>query len=387
MFPLSLCRIALQLFFFNFRAFFVDVLASILSSSKFSPWELSESVLPTVAEETRASSENPVTVALERAHAAAFRKGLGASLFAPAHPSVSVEDVKAFASQAFSASNIAVVGTGISQDVLSNLVEKSLHLSSTGTAASSPASKYYGGEGRQTLSNGPQTVFVGFGATGAPTAELAVLSAHLSTAPSIKWSSSLSPIASVIPTGTTVTPVLLPYSDASLFGLLVQGSSGASVKDAAVASVKVLKEKAQELKADELKAAVAKAKFAAASALESRDGFVSYVGSKVRFFLLFFKHFWPFSFSSHLKLMIDGSAFSLSFWQVPPPPRRVLAHSTPSRLLTWLRYASLFTFPLINTIKPIYPFFQTASALISSKPTFVAVGETNSLPYVDELGL
>ena len=271
-------------FFFPSREFFVDVLASIISSSKFQPWELAESVLPTVAEETHAASEDPITVALEIAHSAAFRSGLGASVFAPAHPHVSAEDVKTFASQVFSKHNIAVVGTGISQDVLTKLVEKNLRLQSSGSAASSPASKYFGGEARQTLSTGPQTVFVGFGTTGAPTADLAVLAAHLSTTPSVKWSASLSPIAAAIPAGTSVTPVLLPYSDASLFGLLVQGQSGASVKDATAASVKILKEKAKELKADELKAAVAKAKFTAASALESREGFVSYVGSKARTF-------------------------------------------------------------------------------------------------------
>ena len=266
----------------SLRAFFVDVLSSFLTSSKFTPWELSEAVAQTVAAETQAATNDAAIRAIELAHSLAFRNGLGASIYAPAHPSVSIDDIKSFAGQAFSKDNVAVVGTGISQDTLASLVEKSLGSLSSGSSVSTPATKVRGGETRQDLHDAPQTVFLGFGSAGAPSAELSVLSSYLSTTPSVKWTKGTSPLSAVIPAGTTATPVLLPYSDASLFGLLFQGETTEGVKDAVVASVKVLKDAAATIKPEDLKKAIAKAKFTAANSAESRDSFVSTFGPKVR---------------------------------------------------------------------------------------------------------
>ncbi|EJD04834.1 uncharacterized protein FOMMEDRAFT_132694 [Fomitiporia mediterranea MF3/22] len=316
------------------EALFVDVLSSVLSSSKFSPWELSESVLPTVEAETHAASQDSATVALELAHAVAFHSGLGSSVFAPSHPSVSLEDIKTFAGHVFAKNNLAILGTGVDQETLSKLVERSLNVSSSGSPVSSASSQYFGGETRQTLHGAPQTVFVGFGTAGAASPELAVLAARLSTTPSVKWSKSLSPLASVIPTGTTVQPVLLPYSDATLFGLLAQGESASAVKDAVAASVKVLKDSGS-VKPEELKAAIAKAKFTAASAIESRDGFFSTFGPK----------------------LLSGSEASLT-----------------------TLYSSLDGVTAAN-------FNKATANLLKTTPTFIAVGDINALPYKNDVGL
>jgi len=227
---------------------------------------------------------DPSTHALELAHALAFRTGLGSSLFAPAHGSFTSEDIKSFAASAFTKNNIAVLGTGIEQSVLAQLVEKSLaSASATSTTASSPTSTYYGGENRVASHGGPQTVFIGFGTAGAPSADLATLAAHLSPQPSVKWSKGLSPIASAIPEGTLVQSVYLPYSDATLVGLLVQGQSVGGVKEAGKVVVQALKSAAAAggVTAEELKKAVAKAKFAAANVLDNREGLVSVLGAKV----------------------------------------------------------------------------------------------------------
>ena len=76
-------------------------------------------------------------------------------------------------------------------------------------------------------------------------------------------------------------PVYLPYSDATLFGLLVQGSTPASVKEAGKTAVATLKAAAQGIKAEELKSAVAKAKFNAATTADTREGLINVLGSKV----------------------------------------------------------------------------------------------------------
>lgn len=280
--PITLGVFHNQYFFTTIRAFFVDVLSSFVTSARFTRHEFDEYVKPLVTSETEAVISNPATRAIEAAHALAFRSGLGSSLFAPANTDISVADIKAFASSSFAKGNMAVIGTNIDSSTLNKLVEQSFAGASIAEgAAISPASKYFGGETRLDGHEGPQTVFIGFGTTGGHSAEIAALVAHLSTTPSIKWSKGLSPIAAAIPGGANVQGVYLPYTDASLFGLLVQAETATAVKEAGKVAVQALKKVAQGLKEEELKGAVARAKFAAASGVESREGLVNALGAKV----------------------------------------------------------------------------------------------------------
>ncbi|KAI3614818.1 ubiquinol-cytochrome c reductase complex core protein 2 [Moniliophthora roreri] len=314
---------------------FVDVLTSFITSPRFTRHEFQEYVSPVLESEIEVSTSNPAIQALELAHALAFRQGLGSSLFAAPHHHITAEDIRNFAKSIFTQGNLAVVGTGIDQGTLSKLVQQSLSGVPASSSASSPASSYFGGETRLQSHGGPQTVFVGYGATGAPLAELAALSTHVSPAASVKWSQGLSPIASAITPGTTVQSVYLPYSDATLFGFLVQGQDGASVKAAGKATVDALKAASSGLKGDDLKKAVAKAKFAAASAAESRDGLVATLGAKV----------------------LAGSESSLA--------------------------SALSAFDKVSESAVA----KAASSLVGAKPTYVAIGDIATLPYADELGL
>jgi ubiquinol-cytochrome c reductase core subunit 2 len=274
-------RNASELCGFN-RPFFVDLLTSFITSAKFTRHEFEEYVVRLVEADTEAAAEDPITRAVDVAHSLAFRSGLGKSLFAPAHNSLTVADVKSFASSSFTKGNIAVLGTGIDQSTLSSLVEKAFASAPSASTSSTSATSYFGGETRLESHHGPQTVFIGFGTTGSPSAPLAALSAHLSPTPSVKWSKGISSIATGIPEGTSVQTVYLPYSDASLFGLLVQGSTAAGVKEAGKVAVQALKASASGLKEEDLKKAIAKAKFSVASASDNREGLVAALGSKVR---------------------------------------------------------------------------------------------------------
>jgi len=315
--------------------FFVDVLSSFITSAKFTRHEYEEYVTPLIEGDVIAANSDPATRAIEVAHALAFRSGLGSSLFAPSHNSLTAEDIKSFAKSAFTKDNIAVLGTGIDQSVLAQLVEKSLGSApATATSPSSPTS-YFGGETRIEAHGGSQTVFIGFGATGAPSVELAILSAHLSPQASVKWSQGLSPIATSLPQGTSVQAVYLPYSDATLVGLLVQGTTAAGVKEAGKVAVNALKAASAGVSSEEFKKAVAKARFSAASSLDSRDGLVSILGSKV----------------------LACSDASLD--------------------------ASLSAFDKITASA----FAKATTTLVKSKPTYVAIGDINALPHIDELGL
>lgn len=262
------------------RPYFVDVLSSFVTSAKFTRHEFEEYVRPLVSAETEAASRDSATLAIDTAHSLAFRSGLGSSLFAPAHHDLTVEDIKSFASSTFTKDNIAVLGTGIDQATLSTLIEKAFAKAAARSAVSAPVSKYFGGETRLTGNGGPQTVFIGFGTAGSPSAEHSALAAHLSPTPSVKWSKGLSPLSS-LPEGTSVQPIYLPYTDASLFGLLVQGPTSTGIKEASNIAIAALKAASKGIKPEELKTAVAKAKFAAASSVDTREGLVNTLGSKV----------------------------------------------------------------------------------------------------------
>ncbi|KAM5541002.1 hypothetical protein V8D89_005313 [Ganoderma adspersum] len=317
------------------EAFFVDVLSSFLTSTKFTRYELHELVAPTCEAESAAAASDPATRALEAAHALAFRSGLGNSIFAGAGHHVSSEDVKAYAQSVFSQGNVAVVGTGIDAGTLEKLLEKSLGSSfASASAPASTASAYFGGETRVDSHDGAQTVFIGFGTTGAPSTELAVLAAHLDPTPSVKWSQGTSPIAARVPAGASVRPVLLPYSDASLFGLLIQGETSADVKVAGQAAVQALRA-AGSLGGDDLRKAIAKAKFAAASSFDVREGLLAALGPKI----------------------LSGTSASVS--------------------------EAVSSFEKVDASA----YSKAAASLLKTKPTYVAVGDVASLPYADELGL
>ncbi|CAL1698505.1 unnamed protein product [Somion occarium] len=241
--------------------FFVDVLSSFLTNAKFTRHELQEYVAPVCESEATAAAENPASRAVELAHILAFRQGLGAPLFSTADNHVTVDYIKDFASSAFTKDNVAVLGTGVSQETLSKLVEQSLGSLASSGSLSSPASTYFGGETRVDSHHGPQTVFIGFGKTGAFSPELAVLSSHLSPQPSLKWSKGLSPIVAEIPETAS-------------------GQTTEDVKAAGKAAVAALKE-AGNVKGEELKRAIAKAKFAIASSAEGRNGLIATLGPKV----------------------------------------------------------------------------------------------------------
>ena len=274
------------------RAYFVDVLASFLASPKFTRHELSEYVLPAVNSESTAATQSASIHALELAHALAFRNGLGHSLYADSHTTgnITTEDVRDLHARAVSnPSNVAVLGTGISTESLAKLFETafSAHKTSAATptpsAVPAPATAYHGSTTRVASTHGPQVVFIGFGSTAsASVPALHALAAHLNPAPALKWAGSSAPIASAIPVGIKARSVLLPYSDATLIGVVLEGKDAAALKEGAKAVVGAFKDAAAgKVGKEELARAVARAKFQLAAGIEAREGYVGAFGPKV----------------------------------------------------------------------------------------------------------
>lgn len=321
------------------RDYFLSLLASVLSSTKFSAHEYNELVLPTVQADSIGAYHSPRTLALDIAHQLAFRRGLGNSLFASPHSPVSADQVKAFAQQAFAKSNIAVVGTGISTEALTKAVSSAFGSSSaaaSGSSLPSSATKYFGGEQRIPLdlhasASAQPTMIIAYGSTSTSGPELAVLSHILGGTSSLKWAPGTSPLslaADKIP-GSSAKAFALPYSDAALFGVIISAPTSEGVKSLATEVSTLIQGLKKEVKQDELKRAIAKAKFEAASATETKDGLLTVVAPQLA--------------SGKLQSLEDTfSSFS-----------KISA----------------------STIA------KTAESLLKSKPTVVAVGDLHVLPY------
>ena len=151
------------------------------------------------------------------------------------------------------------------------------------TTPAAPMTKYLGGAVRVASAHGPQTIFVSFGSTAsASVPALHALTAYLNPAPALKWASRTAPFASAIPAGVPAHCVLLPYSDVTLIGVVLERNDGGALKEGAKAVVGAFKDAVGgKVSKEELPRAVARAKFQLASGIEGRDGYVDVFGPKV----------------------------------------------------------------------------------------------------------
>lgn len=224
-------------------------------------------------------AHNALAQALDNAHAVAFHKGLGSSIYPSSStslgPYLSENSVAAFASAVYTKPNIAIVADGATQSNLSKWVDPFFR--DVPSSSDSPlqlyaeASKYYGGEQRTSLSgtNALVIAFPGFNLS-SDKAEVAVLTALLGGESNIKWSPGFSLLskASAAAPGSTIVAKNLAYTDAGLLTIQISGSPVA-VRKGAEEAVKVLKSVAESgVNKEVLTKAIAKAKFDLLSANE-----------------------------------------------------------------------------------------------------------------------
>lgn len=261
------------------RAYFAEVLGDALTQAKFAPHEYNEEVIPAVAAEYEYAMRDTTTQALDLAHGVAFRTGLGNSLFASPHTAVDYSSAVSFAKSAFSPSNIAVLGSGVESGRLQSLVSEFFASSAAPSLASPASSTYYGGETRVAGHGALDTFLLAFKGTSYSEVDLSVLRYLLGGESSIKWSAGSSTLSKLSKGAASAKAFNLAYSDAGLFGVLIQAPSS-EVAGLTTSVVSELKKAASGVDAEALKQAVAKAKFAAASGLEGR-GALEVVGAQV----------------------------------------------------------------------------------------------------------
>ncbi|KAM0788256.1 hypothetical protein ACM66B_001407 [Microbotryomycetes sp. NB124-2] len=317
--------------------YFAEVLGDALTQAKFAPHEFNEEVVPAVIGEYEQAVHNSTTYAFDLAHGLAFRQGLGNSLFASPHTAIQHSDVVSYASAAFAPSNLTVLGSGVDAGALKSLVSQYFGASGAGSSLSAGQTKYYGGEVRvPSIGHSNSDLFlVAFEGASSAKVEFAVLRSLLGGESSVKWSAGLSPLSKVASGSTSAKAFNLAYSDAGLFGIVVEGASS-EIQGVASAAVAELKKVAGGADAEAVKRAVAQAKFAAASALESRTASLELVGSQIA---------------------TNGSVTSLED-----------------------AFAALDKVTADSVSK-------AAAQALKSKPTTVAVGNPRSLPYADTIGL
>lgn len=266
------------------RAYFAEVLGDAITQAKFAPHDYNEQVIPQVASEYEQAVSDPVTYALDLAHGAAFRTGLGNSLFASPHAAVDYTSATAYAKSAFSPSNIAVLGSGIDSSALQSLVSQYFVAGSSSAALSSPSTSYFGGEVRVPApghGSHLDTFVLAFKGAAASDVDLTVLRYLLGGDSFLKWSAGSTPLSKLATASASAKAFNLAYSDAGLFGVIISAPSS-EVAGLATKVVAELQAVAKGASAEAVQQAVAKAKFAAAAGLESRVGALELVGAQVR---------------------------------------------------------------------------------------------------------
>merc|ERR1712123_142092 len=100
----------------------VEYLTEVVSNQAFKPWEVERSI-PRMKLEL--ASRSPATQAVELLHQAAFRGGLGNSLYCPTHKvgSHGTAQLSQFVSKHFTTNRAALLGVGVSHSALTKFAD------------------------------------------------------------------------------------------------------------------------------------------------------------------------------------------------------------------------------------------------------------------------
>ncbi|KYM96826.1 Cytochrome b-c1 complex subunit 2, mitochondrial [Cyphomyrmex costatus] len=201
-------------------------LEDVTTQQVFKPWEISDQ-LPRLRYEL---SMIPETIRImELLHKAAYRTGLGYSLYSPKRQlgKINTETLQHFVNTWFTGSRCAVVATGMS---LSDATQFASNLKVGSEDNITEIAKYHGGELRKERSSELSTVAVAVEAAGLNKEKDAlaysVLQRAIGSGPRVKWGSSVSPLNKAISSGTNTDQFALSafntsYSDSGLFGFVL----------------------------------------------------------------------------------------------------------------------------------------------------------------------
>ncbi|GAO14615.1 hypothetical protein UVI_02009330 [Ustilaginoidea virens] len=327
--------------------YFAELLAEVVSLTKYTTHEFHEDVERILHLKQAALKTNVNALALDNAHAVAFHTGLGATIYpsdsSPVHKYLNEEYIASYADMVYSKSNIAIVADGAPIGALTNWVGQLFKdvpaKAPSGQSLKIDATKYYGGEQRNSHSAGNAMViaFPGSDAAGSKP-EIAVLAALLGGKPTIKWAPGFSLLskATAGAPGLSISASNLAYSDAGLLTVQLSGNA-ASVRKAAEETAKALKSVANgAVSKEDVTKAVANAKFDILENAQLRSPSLLQAGSGI------------------------------------------IHHGKPYDVAALAKGIEAVTTDKLKT---------TAKALLDGKATVSTVGDLFVLPYAEEIGL
>jgi len=213
----------------------VDCLTDTVSNQAFKPWELNDS-LPRMKLELAGIS--PATQALELLHLAAFRSGLGNSLYSGAHKigGNGTAQLQQFVAKHFTTGRTALVGVGVNHSDLTKFAEL-LNLEE-GPGPSSVATKFFSGEERVETGGNLAYVALAASAPGATSVKDALasmlLQRILGMGSHVKWGQGQGKLAKAAAAASasnhSVAAIGPMYSDGGLLGAMVITEAGAAGK-------------------------------------------------------------------------------------------------------------------------------------------------------------
>ncbi|CAD6505707.1 BgTH12-07984 [Blumeria graminis f. sp. triticale] len=253
--------------------YFTELLAEVISETKYTTYEFDEQIAPLVALAQKKISQNSSEIAFNSVHGVAFHRGLGEphlpNSASPLSKYLDAEAIRQFARLAYAKPNIAIVATGTDQNTLAKWVAEYFKNIPGGTSPlSSETSKYYGGEERIDNAHGNSIVIAfpgssSFVSNSSFKPEIHVLGALLGGKSSIKWSTGFSLLAKASSSfhGATASTSHFTYSDTGLLAINIVGAAQ-SVRKASFEVYKALKSVSEgSISKDDLNKAIAQAKF------------------------------------------------------------------------------------------------------------------------------
>lgn len=218
-------------------------LASVASAPAFKPWQVADNK-PRIKYEL--STLTPQARTLDILHKAAFRTGLGNSLYIKKDhvDDVEAETLGEFFRRGFTSDRASVVGYNVDHADLTDYVRQIEFPCGDPPAGNSV---YHGGEIRKDKNSYFSHVAIATQGPGLKDLKEAlaygVLQHAYGTSPSVKWGKSPSPLSKAVSSVTDEASVVclnVNYTDAGLFGFFVSGSGLAAGK-AVEAAFKVIK--------------------------------------------------------------------------------------------------------------------------------------------------
>jgi len=262
---------------------FAIVINVLIMGNSIIDYVYTEEVGPTMQYDFKKLNANPSRLALEYAFGAAFHKGLGAPLLSTTNKYVNSGSIEQYASQVYNKSNIALVASGAPHAELSKWTAEFFKDLKTGSKASGPATKYFGGEARVSSAAGSSYTIAFPGTPSSPNfkAEYKVLTYILGGETAVKWNAGFSLLSRAVAEfpGVSATAKQQHFTDAGLLYITVEGPD-ALLEKAGQAVVNAIHD-VDTVGEEEVKKAIAQAKFDGLSEVEDRSIGLEFVGQSL----------------------------------------------------------------------------------------------------------